>query len=140
MIDKTIIGEALRQLRARRSQRHVARRAGIPTGTWCQWEKGRRMPRDEQLPKILLGLDCSMEDLQVTIWRLQGERFLLRGSDLGNLASSALGHTTDRLQLRDVPPEFRNALLRVQEKLNSLEADVKALALALATKGPPPKK
>jgi len=60
LIDPTIVGDVLVTLRGERTQRFVAKKAGIPTGTWCQWEKGKRLPRGSKHQDILNALTKSI--------------------------------------------------------------------------------
>ena len=90
MFEKHLIGEAIKLLRGDRSQRSVADLVGIPYGTWSQWEHGKRMPREAQLEKIFQGLGCSREDFIAVVWLLQGEKFKLKGSELGPTATKIL--------------------------------------------------
>ena len=144
MIDKKIIGEAIVRLRGHRSQRSLARRAGVPSGTWCQWERGRRRPRDTQIPKLLKGLDCTEDDLTVMIWRVTGEKLKLKGSDSEASVHKALAdHQRQitalmRKNFRNVPADLRPILIRLQgnvretgEKLMAINADLEALMIAI---------
>ena len=140
---RKLIGKTINELRGKRSQRSVAYVADVPTGTWCQWETGKRLPRDAQFEKILFGLNCTEEDFLATFWRLQGEVFKRRGSELGKVALEALATyqqpTTDyqkmveaqSLRFRDVPDPCLPVLLRLEQKLGGLEADFEALIVAM---------
>ena len=148
MIDKKVIGEAIVRLRGRRSQRFVARQAGIPTGTLCEWEKGKRRPRDSQIPRLLKGLDCTEEDLAVTAWQIQGEKLKLKGSAAEPTTFDALAKHQERItdllreNIRNAHPDVRSALIRLRgsiresgEKLMAVQADLEALILALGRSG-----
>ena len=148
MLDKKIIGEAIVRLRGHRSQRLVAKQAGIPTGTWCCWEKGKRRPRDSQIPRLLKGLDCTEEDLAVTAWQIQGEKLKLKGSAAEPTTFDALAKHQERItdllreNIRNAHPEVRSALIRLRgsiresgEKLMAVQADLEALILALGRSG-----
>ncbi len=134
MLDKSLLGEALVRLRGERSQRYVAKKARVPTGTWCQWEKGKRHPRDSQIDRILLGLNCTLDDLNLEIWKIQAERFKLRGSEALDHAAF-YGDTTllkrvDGLMQIDpytVPESTRPALRRMREIISALCAQIEPL-------------
>lgn len=134
MLDKSLLGEALVRLRGHRSQRQVAKRAGVPTGTWCQWEKGKRQPRDSQIEKILIGLGCSFDDLTLTIWRIQTERFKLRGSEVKSFAKpQGEGDILKRaeglldIDLDRMPEDARPALRRMRQVIKALCTQVEPL-------------
>ena len=148
MLDKKIIGEAIVRLRGHRSQRSVAKRAGIPTGTWCCWEKGKRRPRDSQIPKLLKGLDCTEDELTVMAWQIQGEKLKLKGSAIESTSFDALAEHQERItdllreNIRNAHPDVRSALIRLRgsihesgEKLMAVQADFEALILALGRVG-----
>lgn len=134
MLDKSLLGEALIRLRGEKSQRYVAKKARVPTGTWCQWEKGKRHPRESQLDKILLGLNCTIDDLTMEIWKIQAERFKLRGSETLNSASF-YGDTTllkrldslMQIDLHTVAESSRPALRRMREIISALCAQIEPL-------------
>ena len=134
MLDKSLLGEALVRLRGHRSQRQVAKRAGVPTGTWCQWEKGKRQPRDSQIEKILIGLGCTFDDLTLTIWRIQTERFKLRGSEVKSFArpqgdGDILRRADEllHLDLGNMPETARPALRRMRQVIKTLCGQVEPL-------------
>ena len=136
VIDKSLLGRALAELRAGQSQRIAAQRADVSTSTWNQWETGKRLPRDSQFKRIFQALDCTEEDLRATVWRLQGEAFLLKGSELGSLAAATLAGYLNKVEPKELdllflPDAVATALLRLQAKIISLEADLEALTLAL---------
>ena len=148
MLDKAIIGEAIVRLRGHRSQRSVAKQAGIPTGTFCQWEKGKRRPRDSQIPKLLKGLDCTEDALTVMAWQIQGEKLKLKGSAIESTSFHALDKHQEQItallreNLRNANPEVRSALIRLRvsiresgQKLMAVQADLEALILALGRVG-----
>jgi transcriptional regulator with XRE-family HTH domain len=145
MLDKSLLGEAIMRLRGKRSQRSVATKAKVPTGTWCQWEKGHRHPRDRQIDKILKGLSCSLDDLNLEIWKTQAERFKLQGSEALDHAT-IYGDTTllsringlMQIDLHTVPEAARPALRRMREiiaalcsQIEPLIAEYEALFIAL---------
>ncbi len=134
MFDKSLLGEALIRLRGSRPQRLIARLAGVPTGTWCQWEKGKRQPRDSQIEKILEGLDCTMDDLLFEIWRIQTERFKVRGSEVSEHAAlygenSLLRRADDlmELDLGRIPDPAGAALRRMRDIIATICAQVEPL-------------
>ncbi len=132
MLDKSILGEAIRRLRGETSQRYTAKKAGVPTGTWCQWEKGKRHPRESQLDKILLGLSCTADDLTLEVWKIQAERFKLRGSEAHApfCGDTSLLKRVDGLMevdLHTVPEAIRPALRRMRDIINGLCAQIEPL-------------
>ena len=144
MCDKKISGEAIVRLRGHRAQRFVAGRAGVPTGTWCQWERGHRRPRDSQIPKLLDGLDCTADDLTVMVWQIQGEKLKLKGSAIEPTTFDALAEHQERINvllrenIRNADPDVRSVVIRLRgsireagEKLIAVHADLEALILAL---------
>ena len=135
MFEKHLIGEAMKLLRGERSQRSVADLAEIPYGTWSVWEHGKRMPREAQLEKIFHALGCSREDFIAVVWHLQGERFKLKGSELGPTATKILNEYqadagTD-LDFEEIPAHLRPVLLRLQKKISAAQTDLEALTVAL---------
>ena len=44
-------------------QINVSIKLGVKVNTVCQWEKGSRSPKIEQLPKLAKVLNCSIEEL-----------------------------------------------------------------------------
>ncbi|NJN36285.1 MAG: helix-turn-helix transcriptional regulator [Nitrospiraceae bacterium] len=134
MLDKSLLGEAILRLRGERSQRYVAKKASVPTGTWCQWEKGKRHPRDSQLAKILKGLNCTYDNLTLEIWKIQAERFKLKGSEAidnaGLYGTITLLKRIDELMqidLHTVPEASRPALRRLREIIAALCAQIEPL-------------
>src|SRR4051812_35921850 len=68
MIDPRDFASALKELRGRRTQREVAKRARIDPGSWSAYEKGIRYPRrPERLQQIAEGLGVHILDLQNAI-------------------------------------------------------------------------
>jgi len=134
MLDKSLLGEAIIRFRGERSQRFVARKAGVPTGTWCQWEKAKRHPRDSQIEKILKGLNCTHDDLTLEMWKIQAERIKLRGSEAPDHAAF-YGATTllkridglMQIDLSTVPEASRPALRRMREIIGALSTQIEPL-------------
>lgn len=94
-----------------------------------------------------------MDDLNLMIWRIQAERFKLRGSEVKELTyhHSEAGSLLERvdealsLDLEKVPPSARPALERMREilkilcfQVEPLLTEYEALILALTREGPPP--
>lgn len=63
MLIKMDLATALKKLRGSRTQKEVARQAELSPSTWNQYEKARRLPKEESWPKLARGLGCSMEEL-----------------------------------------------------------------------------
>ena len=78
----TLSGRAIQHLRGERSQRDIARRAHVPAGTWCQWERGQRLPQAAQIPKILTGLECTHEALEAAVLACATRELEQRGVEL----------------------------------------------------------
>jgi transcriptional regulator with XRE-family HTH domain len=130
MLDKTILGEAMVRLRGSRGQREVARQAGVPAGNWCQWERGKRMPRDSHIQRILLGLDCTFEELNLEAWRVQTERLRAQGLGAELYGESSLLKRAQDLHQLDVdraPAEVQPTLRRMRDLLGTLCAQVEPL-------------
>lgn len=70
------LGEAIRDLRGSRSQKQVARRAGICPAAWSLYESGRRRPREETLAKIVRSLGCTRLDFETRVWQFRRRRLL----------------------------------------------------------------
>lgn len=70
-MDTKQLGEAIAILRGRRTQKQVAERAGLDRTTWSQYESGRRLPRSDNLDKILRGLGCNRQDLADAMWQIR---------------------------------------------------------------------
>ncbi len=131
MIDQKIFGEALIRMRGERSQRFIARKAGVPNGTYCQWERGKRAPRDSQIPKILQGLGCTQDELVFAMWKVQAEQFRVQGSELPLLAEPSPPRL--RVQLdpgwqkdceKNLSPQALAALERLQVRIDKLGGDL----------------
>jgi len=127
------------RLRGDRSQRFVARKAGVPTGTYCQWELGKRLPREAQFPKILQGLGCTRDELAIEVWKIQAEQFLLQGLELPLLANAQPASRSLKLKLdadwrkdleKNLSPELVAAFERLLAHINRLGGD---LELSFAT-------
>ena len=149
MFDCDVLGEALTALRGKRSQRSVAKSAGIPTGTWCQWENGKRAPRASQIEKILEGLNCTEDRLRLEYCRIQIRRLKVKGSTLDSSTFEAfedyrpeLAEYSQASQARvhdlNAPPQVRAAVNRLQRGLQSvskqliqLHRDLEAVTLAM---------
>ncbi|HEX4953985.1 MAG TPA: helix-turn-helix transcriptional regulator [Thermoanaerobaculia bacterium] len=69
-------GQALAALRGPRPQAELARAARITPSSWSLYEKGRRLPREETMPRILAVLGCSQAELDEAIDRFRRERLL----------------------------------------------------------------
>lgn len=63
MLIKVDLATALKKLRGSRTQKEVARKAELSPSTWNQYEKARRLPKEESWPKLARGLGCSVEEL-----------------------------------------------------------------------------
>jgi len=63
MLIKVDLATALKKLRGSRTQKEVARLGGLSPSTWNQYEKARRLPKEESWPKLARGLGCSVEEL-----------------------------------------------------------------------------
>lgn len=132
LIDPTIVGDVLVSLRGNRSQRFVAKKAGIPTGTWCQWEKGKRVPRGTQRDKILKALGCTQEELDVAVWKEMGHRLKTRGSEMvrfdtePTIFSRDLARIAD-VNLDDIPQELRAYVRRIRDILEALCIQIQPL-------------
>lgn len=63
MLIKVDLATALKKLRGGRTQKEVARKAELSPSTWNQYEKARRLPKEESWPKLARGLGCSVEEL-----------------------------------------------------------------------------
>lgn len=55
---------AIARLRGNRTQKSCAERAGVSRPTWCKWESGKVVPREENHQKIARGLQVELEELQ----------------------------------------------------------------------------
>lgn len=76
MIDPRDLANAIKELRGKRTQREVAKRARIDPATWNAYEKGIRTPRrPERLQQIAEGLGVDVAVLQNAILE-QGARRL----------------------------------------------------------------
>lgn len=64
MRDRRAFASAIKELRGKRTQKEVARRAGIDLGAWCAYEKGTRWPRSPQrFERIAMGLQVHVDEL-----------------------------------------------------------------------------
>ena len=141
-----LFGEAIIRLRGDRSQRLVAKRSGIAPGTLSGWERGRRLPRKSQISRLLKGLDCTEEDIVATMWRIQGERLVMVGSEAGDKTLAALAEHNEKItallraNIEKLPKSAQPILVRLQaniretgEKLIAANSDLSALIVALGT-------
>lgn len=69
-VDPRVWGQAVTALRGRRTQREVARRAGIDHTSWSFYERGMRVPRAKNYQRLLFGLRCTHQELTEQAWRL----------------------------------------------------------------------
>ena len=76
MLEAEDLGNAIADLRGRRTQAEVARRGGIRRATWSLYETGKRRPREANLTKVLRGLGCTRLQLEEAAWRLRRRRLL----------------------------------------------------------------
>lgn len=65
--DSTFVGQIAAEIRRRREKKKLsveeaAAKAGAPTPTWYNWEKGRHLPLD-RLPAIATALGCKVRVL-----------------------------------------------------------------------------
>ncbi|HEX2253710.1 MAG TPA: helix-turn-helix transcriptional regulator [Thermoanaerobaculia bacterium] len=67
MITAADVGRAMERLRGDRTQREVARRAGIHRTTWSSYESGSRLPSRRSQEKIANGLGRTLDDLDRAI-------------------------------------------------------------------------
>ena len=74
MLEASDVGTAMERLRGDRTQREVARRAGVNRSSWSSYEAGRRMPGAETWRRIVHGLECSQEDFDRAVLRAWRER------------------------------------------------------------------
>ncbi len=123
LIDLSVLGEAIKRLRGERSQRFVARRAKVPVPTWSQWENGRRQPRKEQLEKILRGLDCSLETLELEVWNVWTDRLRRRELEPVMAMDRELrGRIEEMWQLdfSPLPPGIEQAMIRIRRRIDGM--------------------
>lgn len=69
------VGKAIAKLRGSRTRREVARKAGIKPAAWSVHERARRQIRPRTLGKILKGLGCTLEQLELEVFRQLADRF-----------------------------------------------------------------
>lgn len=74
MLEASDVGRAMERLRGDRTQREVAKRAGVNRSSWSSYEAGRRMPGADTWTRIVRGLDCSQEDFDRAVLRAWRER------------------------------------------------------------------
>lgn len=70
------LGRAIAFWRGSRSQAEVAARAGLSPVSWSHYETGKRVPRKENVEKLLRGLDCTLLQLEETAWRFRRQRLI----------------------------------------------------------------
>lgn len=63
MLIKVDLATALKKLRGSRTQKAVAEKAGLSPSTWNQYEKARRLPKEDSWPKVARGLECSLDEV-----------------------------------------------------------------------------
>ena len=61
--DKRVVSLRFRQLRGKRTQREVAAGIGVSSNLYAMYERGERMPKDKDKPKIAEYFGLSIEDL-----------------------------------------------------------------------------
>ena len=75
MRDPKDLASAIKKLRDGRPQKEVAEKAGFDSSTWSVYEKGKRLPRDQdRFEQIARGLGCTVERLDEIIWECRNER------------------------------------------------------------------
>lgn len=74
--ERQCVARVIRQLRAHRSQRSVAERAGLSPTTWSFYETGRRMPGEDARRRIAKGLGVTYFQLEEAIWRVRRQELL----------------------------------------------------------------
>jgi transcriptional regulator with XRE-family HTH domain len=67
MITAADVGQAMTRLRGDRTQREVAKLAGIHRSTWSSYESGSRLPTRPSQERIAVGLGTSVDDFDRAI-------------------------------------------------------------------------
>lgn len=131
MRDPRDLASAIRKLRGGRSQKDVAEKAGFDSSTWSVYEKGGRLPRNQdRFEQIARGLGCTLERLDEVIWECRNERV---EEDQAKAASPAQAPAADpSLLIVDplksaIQVRFTNIRQGLNEALRELE-DILLLA------------
>jgi transcriptional regulator with XRE-family HTH domain len=126
MRDPKDLASAIRKLRGHRSQKEVAERAGLDSSTWSVYEKGMRLPRNQdRFEQLARGLDCTLERLDETIWECRNERVGKEQAQavrptLAPMADPAIRTEQDRLK-STIQKGFTNIRQGVNDVLLVLE-------------------
>jgi transcriptional regulator with XRE-family HTH domain len=134
MIDPRDFASALKELRGRRTQREVAKRARIDPGSWSAYEKGIRYPRrPERLQQIAEGLGVHVLDLQNAIM----EQSVLRMSGQGpsEVRADSKEGTAPPRSTRSIH-EIRTLLEQRMRELSQVIVDVLVLLVEGRSPGP----
>lgn len=135
-IEQELFGAALKALRGKRTQREVARAAGMLSGTWSSYEAGKWLPRKAQRQRIFAALGCTPEDFELALWRVLSERLAPRhvADMVESLVDNPQLNKLVKLDLNKVPAncrsvfeELRHGLLIYSSQLSELGQGIKAL-------------
>jgi transcriptional regulator with XRE-family HTH domain len=126
MRDSKDLASAIRKLRGARLQKEAAEKAGLDSSTWSVYEKGRRLPRDQdRVEQIARGLGCTLERLDEVIWECRNERI---GEEKARAGLAQAPMTDPALRIESLDPlkgaiqtGFTNIRREVNEVLLALE-------------------
>ncbi len=126
MIEHELFAAALTELRGERTQREIARAAGIHQSAWSCYEAGKRLPREDQRQQIFAALGCTPEDFELALWRVLSKRLLPR--HVADMVKIFTGQETRHLlsiDLDKVPPSNRPLFKQLRDGLlvNSFHLD-----------------
>jgi transcriptional regulator with XRE-family HTH domain len=116
MLIKVDLATALKKLRGSRTQKEVARKAELSPSTWNQYEKARRLPKEESWPKLARGLDCSMEELWEAVLLAYQER-TGKALEQGNQLTAAVESLVSRIS-REVADRVADRLVERFEEVS----------------------
>jgi transcriptional regulator with XRE-family HTH domain len=116
MLIKVDLATALKKLRGSRTQKDVARKAELSPSTWNQYEKARRLPKEESWPKLARGLDCSMDELWDAVLVAYQER-TGKALDRGNRLTVAVEDLVSRIS-REVADRVADRLVQRFEEVS----------------------
>jgi transcriptional regulator with XRE-family HTH domain len=140
MRDPKDLASAIKKLRAGRPQKDIAERAGFDSSTWSVYEKGKRLPRDQdRFEQIARGLGCTLERLDEVIWECRNERV---GEEQAKAAPPPQAPVTEPALLADRVDPLKSAiqagLTNIRQGMNEvLEALEDVLLLAADPNRPP---
>ena len=110
------LGRTVKILRGTRTQREIAKAAGIPVSTLSKIEQARQIPRNDTFAKVARGLGMSVAELEQKVMeKTLGE--LGKGGGDARSGATGAGPEREELDLSGLP---RTAALRIASAFGTL--------------------